>query len=129
MSDRRREVRDGGIRSLIATLAAVVALTIPASCRRTGPVSDTRPPSVSLRVGVGQLSSTNPGHGLRQLSQIIGTVEGLARLGEDGRPEPWLAKKMVVGPDGRTVHFQLREGVKFHDGSPVDATAVLTVLP
>ncbi len=39
--------------------------------------------------------------------------------------EPALAKSWEISPDGRTYTFHLREGVKFHDGAPVDAAAVV----
>jgi peptide/nickel transport system substrate-binding protein len=37
---------------------------------------------------------------------------------------PALAKAWEVSPDGRVYTFQLRENVKFHDGTPFDAHAV-----
>ncbi len=39
--------------------------------------------------------------------------------------EPALAEKWEVSPDGRTWTFHLRPGVKFHDGTPLDAAAVV----
>lgn len=37
---------------------------------------------------------------------------------------PLLATSWAVSPDGRSWSFQLREGVRFHDGTPFDAAAV-----
>ena len=37
---------------------------------------------------------------------------------------PWLAKSWELAPDGLSYTFQLREDVKFHDGTPFDAEAV-----
>jgi peptide/nickel transport system substrate-binding protein len=80
-------------------------------------------------MGVAQLSATNPtAPGLRQVSQIL-AVEALARPGEDGRMQPWLAKGWTSSVDGRTLTLQLRPGVKFHDGSMMDATTVAALLP
>jgi peptide/nickel transport system substrate-binding protein len=81
-----------------------------------------------LRVGVPGLSPTNPTGGLRQLTQIL-SVEGLARLGEDGRPEPSLAERWNFAADGRTLSVRLKAGVKFHDGSPLTPAIVVSVLP
>jgi len=38
---------------------------------------------------------------------------------------PWLATKWESSEDAKTWTFHLREGVKFHDGSPVNADAVV----
>lgn len=38
--------------------------------------------------------------------------------------EPCLATDWQVSPDGKTYTFNLRRGVKFHDGTPFDAEAV-----
>lgn len=38
--------------------------------------------------------------------------------------EPSLATSWETGPDGRTWTFRLRPGVRFHDGTPLDADAV-----
>jgi len=39
--------------------------------------------------------------------------------------EPGLAKSWDIAPDGKTYTFHLRKGVKFHDGTPFDADAVV----
>ena len=98
------------------------------ACRGRG---DARPPPGSgaiLRVGVAQLSPSNPTSGLRQLSQNQ-AVENLVRVGEDGRFQPWLAESLAVAPDGRSVTVKLRPGVTFHDGSPLDSAALVDILP
>ncbi len=41
------------------------------------------------------------------------------------RIEPSLATSWETSPDGRTWTFQLRRGIRFHDGSPFDADAVV----
>jgi len=39
-------------------------------------------------------------------------------------PKPWLATSWQSSADGLTWTFSLRQGVKFHDGTPFNATAV-----
>lgn len=41
------------------------------------------------------------------------------------QPQPQLAKSWQVAPDGTSVTFQLREGVKFHSGRPFTADDVV----
>lgn len=53
-------------------------------------------------------------------------VEGLLRLGADLVPEPLLAQALPeVSDDGLTWTYTLREGVRFHDGSPLTADDVV----
>lgn len=39
--------------------------------------------------------------------------------------EPKLAERWTVSPDGRTLTFELRQGVRFDDGTPFDSAAVV----
>ena len=47
------------------------------------------------------------------------------RRGQDGRFLPALAKRWSVSEDARTWTFELRTGVRFHDGTEFDARAML----
>lgn len=51
--------------------------------------------------------------------------EGLVRVGTDGTLHPLLASGWTVSADGRHYEFTLRHGVRFHDGEPFDARAVI----
>ena len=54
---------------------------------------------------------------------VYGNVfEGLVSLGEDGEARPRLATGWEISPDGLSYRFELQAGVKFHDGTPFDAT-------
>lgn len=46
---------------------------------------------------------------------------GLMRLRADGLPEPELAERWEVTPDGLTYTFHLHEGMTWHDGATLDA--------
>jgi len=50
--------------------------------------------------------------------------EGLTRYQADGSIAPALAKSWDISTDGLTYTFHLNEGVKFHDGSAMDAEDV-----
>ena len=52
-------------------------------------------------------------------------LEGLVRLNRDGEIVPALAESWEVSDDGLTWRFALREGVLFHDGSPLTPEDVI----
>lgn len=64
-------------------------------------------------------------YGVEGMSVITAVYEGLVAY-KPGTSEigPALATRWSVSPDGRTYTFTLREGVRFHDGTPLDAAAV-----
>ena len=51
--------------------------------------------------------------------------EPLVGLDDALKPRPVLAEKWALSEDGRTWTFTLRQGVKFSDGTPFDADAVV----
>src|SRR5690606_33762315 len=51
-------------------------------------------------------------------------IESLVDLDADGKVVPQLATSWEATPDGKTVTFRLREGVKWHDGKPFTSADV-----
>ncbi|PZU57183.1 MAG: ABC transporter substrate-binding protein [Sphingobium sp.] len=51
--------------------------------------------------------------------------EGLVTLAADGTVKPLLATRWTVSDDGLVYSFHLRDGVRFQDGTPFDAKAVV----
>lgn len=49
--------------------------------------------------------------------------EPLARIDNEGNVVPGLAERWEMADENKTIIFHLRDGVTFHDGSPVDAEA------
>ena len=55
---------------------------------------------------------------------LVNICEGLVRFKHGTTEvEPCLATSWTVSPDGLAYTFHLREGVRFHDGTPLDAAA------
>lgn len=56
---------------------------------------------------------------------LMNIYDGLVRY-KDGtlETEPALAKSWTISDDGKTYTFTLRDGIKFHDGTPLTAEAV-----
>lgn len=51
--------------------------------------------------------------------------EGLIYLDDNYRPQPCLCERYATSPNGQTWFFYLREGITFHDGTPLTANDVV----
>jgi peptide/nickel transport system substrate-binding protein len=75
------------------------------------------------------LDSSSPGAFFGYLSEkdyvsfrsLNGLHERLCRLADTGELTPMLAEKWEFSPDMKTVTFTLKKGIKFHDGSDLNA--------
>jgi peptide/nickel transport system substrate-binding protein len=57
-------------------------------------------------------------------SLIHPIFEPLIRTDENEKLFPWLAESWTIDQDGKSITFNLRKGVKFHDGTDFNADAV-----
>jgi len=104
-------------RLIFATFVALVATQVQAA------------PTGTFRhahnVGFGAQSSLDPASNGRVL-QIIEKIQSrLVRPGRGGKPEPDLATAWEPNEDGTVWTFHIRDGVRFHDGSALDAGDVV----
>ncbi len=76
-----------------------------------------------LLIGVGRDFYNGPA-GQVFLHGSTNTWEGLTRLDENLTLQPWLAESWDSPDGGWTWRFRLREGIRFHDGTPVSAETV-----
>jgi ABC-type transport system substrate-binding protein len=93
-----------------------------------GEPADVEPSDETFRVAVGvDLDTLDPaGTTTTTVENMINyTVETLTVIDEDGEVHPHLATDWEVSDDGLTYTFELREGVQFHDGTDLDAEAVV----
>jgi peptide/nickel transport system substrate-binding protein len=55
---------------------------------------------------------------------VSNVFDTLIAYDEKLEPQPWLAERYEIAPDNVTYTFYLRKGIKFHDGTEMDAEAV-----
>ncbi len=85
------------------------------------------PPNVLVVGQIAEPKSLDP-HAVTAVNDfriLVNLYDGLVRY-KDGtlEVEPSLATSWNISDDGKTYTFKLRDGVKFHDGSPFNAAAV-----
>jgi len=106
------------LRVLSALLLASLAITSPAQGRKDsvvlGMVLEPSPgldPTAASAAAIGEVVHLN-------------VLEGLTKIGMDGKVSALLAESWSVDPDGRLYTFKLKRGVRFHDGEAFDASDV-----
>src|SRR3984893_9797235 len=105
------------------TAALAAALAFAGGATAQAPT----PKNVLVIGHVAELQTLDPAQSvtISDFRILANMYEGLLHY-KDGslEVEPGLATSWTVSPDGKTYTFKLREGVKFHDGTPFNAEAV-----
>lgn len=88
------------------------------------------PDSVTLGMGLEPPNLDPTGGAAAAIDEVVyaNVFEGLTRFGPDGAILPALAHRWEVSPDGLSWTFHLRDGVRFHDGTAMDAADVVFTL-
>ena len=106
---------------------AIVLLVVLAACQAPAPQASASKVGGQWVVSVTEEPDTlDPHKSTTALSDTILRYVGDPLIAKDqsGKYVPGLAKSWTISPDGLTWTFQLREDVKFHDGTPFDAAAM-----
>ena len=80
--------------------------------------------TVGLQLEPPHLDPTGAAAGAIDQVLYSNVFEGLTRFASDGSIIPGLAKSWDVSSDGTVYTFHLNQGVKYHDGSDLDANDV-----
>ncbi|TMI93615.1 MAG: ABC transporter substrate-binding protein [Bacillati bacterium ANGP1] len=119
-------IRSGGVSmKRIWTVALAVLLAVPVSF--TMAVAAPQPGGTLVYALRDEPDRLDPNlSGLRPSQIVFFQIFDplIVRDKTDKKFKPWLATSWTVSPDGTVYTFKLRQGVKFHDGTPFDAAAV-----
>jgi oligopeptide transport system substrate-binding protein len=107
--------------SLLRISTMMLSVLAVSSCER--PVRAPLPADTLVRISEDEPKSLDP-----QTASDLATVriaseqfEGLTRFDGSGKPEPAMAQSWTVSASGLEWRFQLREGLRFSDGKPINA--------
>jgi peptide/nickel transport system substrate-binding protein len=116
-----------------SVLAGAVALPLLAACAPIGSAGASRPaagpadPGAVFRyantIGVSRFDPHRASSSTDNTLLFL-TYDRLVHTDTEGRAVPGLATAWRATDDGRTLELDLREGVRFHDGTAFDAAAV-----
>jgi peptide/nickel transport system substrate-binding protein len=119
-------ISNTSVRLFFAHTLGISLALILISCSETRPTpaeKDSEGQPTTLTIGFPYPSGQDALHGVAQAARLA-SLEGLTTQNLSGRPVPRLAESWSQSADGLTWTIQLRRTAVFHDGSPVDSTAV-----
>ena len=115
--ERRKFLKTSGVIAVGATFASFLPSNVVKASKRGGTLSMLVQPEVPTLASY--LSTSMP---VGQTASKI--YDGLLEYNFDLSPRPCLAESWNVSPDGLTITFNIRKGVKFHDGHPMTSEDV-----
>ena len=98
-----------------APTSAAAAATAPTAGKRVLRITFSWPDHIDPAVGNDYAGSTS----------LANLYDTLVFPNAAGGVDPWLATSWDISQDGLTYTFHLRQGVKFHDGTPLKASDVV----
>jgi peptide/nickel transport system substrate-binding protein len=115
-----------------ATTTATTKTTAPPATTSVLPSTVWGPLTAPQHLGGDFIWSSNLGIPLmgapidapNNFSLVLPVFEMLIRTDENEKLFPWLAESWTIAPDKKSITFNLRKGVKFHDGTDFNAEAV-----
>ncbi|MEP0323757.1 ABC transporter substrate-binding protein [Bauldia litoralis] len=115
------------MRPLLRNTLAGLAFAALAGGAITAPAIAQTPPNVLIVGQIAEPKSLDPSvdTAVNDFRILMNMYDGLVRY-KDGtlEPEAALAESWEISDDALTYTFHLRDGVKFHDGTPLNADAV-----
>jgi peptide/nickel transport system substrate-binding protein len=141
MSRRRFLQGTAGLASLLAVAQLTAACGAPAAPAATAPAAEAGAAAAGPKQGgriifaaesIGE--SLEPGlwNGFGIINIVDNLAAYLTRPNSSGvwtdPAEGFIAESWTISDDGRTYTFKIRPGMTFHDGTPVDANAVVRSL-
>jgi len=102
----------------------VIFGTVAAAAILAGATAQARDVTIGMQLEPPHLDPTSAAAGAIDQVLYSNVFEGLTRFSSDGSVGPGLAESWEISEDGLTYTFTLRSGVKFHDGTDLDATDV-----
>jgi len=107
-------------KAVVLILVLALMATIGAGCQKGPKAADEQVIKYNLGVEPETLDPAKQ-TGIPEFNVLLQYMEGLTRIGPDGKPQPGMAESWETSEDGITWTFHLRDGVVWSNGDPVTA--------